>query len=36
LHDELRKEKDNLAKFFSSKTIGDLVIQVTQNPGTVI
>lgn len=36
LHDELRKEKDNLAKFFSSKTIGDLVSQVMQNPGTAI
>ena len=36
LHDDLRKEKDNLAKFFSSKTIGDLVSQVTQNPGTAI
>jgi Rrf2 family transcriptional regulator, iron-sulfur cluster assembly transcription factor len=36
LHDELRKEKDNLAKFFSSKTIADLVGQVTRNPETVI
>jgi len=36
LHDDLRKEKDNLAKFFSSKTIGDLVSQVIQNPGTAI
>ena len=36
LHDDLRKEKDNLAKFFSSKTIGDLVSQVMQNPGTAI
>jgi Rrf2 family protein len=36
LHDELRKEKDNLAKFFISKTIGDLVLQVTRNPETVI
>lgn len=36
LHDDLRKEKDNLAKFFNSKTIGDLVNQVMQNPGTVI
>jgi len=36
LHDDLRKEKDNLAKFFSSKTIGDLVTQVMQNPGTAI
>ena len=36
LHDDLRKEKDNLAKFFSSKTIGDLVGQVMQNPGTAI
>jgi Rrf2 family protein len=36
LHDELRKEKNNLAKFFSSKTIGDLVSQVMQNPGTAI
>jgi Rrf2 family protein len=36
LHNDLRKEKDNLAKFFSSKTIGDLVNQVTQNPETII
>jgi len=36
LHDDLRKEKDNLAKFFSSKTIGDIVTQVMQNPGTAI
>ena len=36
LHDDLRKEKDNLAKFFSSKTIGDLVSQVMQNPRTAI
>lgn len=36
LHDDLRKEKDNLAKFFSSKTIEDLVNQVTQNPEIVI
>ena len=36
LHDELRKEKDNLSKFFSSKTIGVLVSQVMQNPQTVI
>jgi Rrf2 family protein len=36
LHNDLRKEKDNLAKFFSSKTIGDLVNQVTQNPEIVI
>jgi len=36
LHDDLRKEKDNLAKFFSSKTIGDLVSQVMQNPGAAI
>jgi len=36
LHNDLRKEKDNLAKFFSSKTIEDLVNQVTQNPEIVI
>jgi len=36
LHDDLRKEKDNLAKFFRSKTIGDLVSKVMQNPGTAI
>jgi Rrf2 family iron-sulfur cluster assembly transcriptional regulator len=36
LHDDLRKEKDRLAKFFSSKTIGDLVDQVNQNRGIVI
>ncbi|HZM13637.1 MAG TPA: Rrf2 family transcriptional regulator [Bacteroidales bacterium] len=36
LHNELRKEKDNLAKFFSSKTIGDLVNQVSRNPEVVI
>lgn len=36
LHNDLRKEKDNLAKFFSSKTIKDLVNQVTQNPEIVI
>ena len=36
LHDELRKEKDNLAKFFSSKTIGELVSQVLKNPETAI
>ena len=36
LHDDLRKEKENLAKFFSSKTIGDIVTQVMQNPGTAI
>jgi Rrf2 family protein len=36
LHNDLRKEKDNLAKFFSSKTIGDIVNQVTQNPELVI
>lgn len=36
LHNDLRKEKDNLAKFFSSKTIGDLANQVTRNPDTFI
>jgi len=36
LHDDLRKEKDNLAKFFSSKTIGELVSQVLKNPETAI
>jgi Rrf2 family iron-sulfur cluster assembly transcriptional regulator len=36
LHDDLRKEKDHLAKFFNSKTIGDIVNQVTQNPEIVI
>jgi Rrf2 family protein len=36
LHDELRKEKDNLAKFFSSKTIEELVSQVLKNPETTI
>jgi Rrf2 family protein len=36
LHDDLRKEKDNLAMFFSSKTIGELVSQVLKNPETVI
>lgn len=36
LHNDLRKEKDNLAKFFSSKTIEDLANQVTRNPGTFI
>ena len=36
LHNDLRKEKDNLAKFFSSKTIEDLVNQVKQNPEIVI
>jgi Rrf2 family protein len=36
LHNDLRKEKDNLAKFFRSKTIGDLANQVTRNPDTFI
>jgi len=36
LHDDLRKEKDHLAEFFSTKTIGDIVNQVTQNPEIVI
>jgi Rrf2 family protein len=36
LHNDLRKEKDNLAKFFSSKTIGELVNQVNRNPETII
>lgn len=36
LHNDLRKEKDNLAKFFSSKTIEDLANQVTRNPDTFI
>ena len=36
LHNDLRKEKDNLSKFFSSKTIGDLANQVTRNPDTFI
>jgi Rrf2 family iron-sulfur cluster assembly transcriptional regulator len=36
LHNDLRKEKDNLAKFFSSKTIEDLANQVTRNPETFI
>jgi len=36
LHDDLRKEKDHLAEFFSSKTIGQIVSQMTQNPEIVI
>ncbi len=36
LHDDLRKEKDHLANFFSSKTIADIVNQVAQNPEIVI
>lgn len=36
LHNDLRKEKDNLAKFFSSKTIEDLANQVIRNPDTFI
>jgi Rrf2 family iron-sulfur cluster assembly transcriptional regulator len=36
LHNDLRKEKDNLSKFFSSKTIEDLANQVTRNPDTFI
>lgn len=36
LHNDLRKEKDHLAKFFRSKTIGDLVNQVIRNPEIVI
>jgi len=36
LHDDLRKEKDRLSEFFNSKTIGDIVNQVAENPEIVI
>jgi hypothetical protein len=36
LHNDLRREKDHLAKFFSSKTIEELVAQANLTTGVII
>jgi Rrf2 family protein len=36
LHNDLRKEKDRLAKFFSSKTIEELVTRANLTTGVII